>query len=290
MGLVKSRFCCPRCNAALTPWSRALELADAVCLQGSQTWLVPAGWFVRRDSTLLRGADLREDLPTFPWLFAPLSGWWLRTHPDPMRSVGCCGMAFSGPGAPNLLCACGHEVGIGHRDCIGPHWYALHESVIREDALDEAPPAAIAQRLAQARELVRAPMTRVAHDPKGGSVIGLDTSDWHEALHLADVQLECGGGFDDPALVIASPQLPEGARLIVPIPWHQLVRPLVLAEQPWGEMALPLTWKSERSDEQHVRLLRRKRRILLTVWGKRTGWVVTISLKAWKAAWARLRA
>ena len=287
MGLVKSRFSCPRCNAALTPWLRALELADAVCLHTSQTWLVPAGWFVRRDSELLRGADLRGDLPTFPWLFAPLTSFWLRVHP--MRAFGCCGMAFSGPDAPNLLCACGHEVGIGHRDCIGPHWYALHESVVREDAVDDAPPAAIAQRLARARELVTASIARAAHAPREGSVIGLDISDWQKALHLADVQLECGGGIDDPALVIASPQLPEGARLSVPTPWCQLVRSLVLGEQPWGQLALPLTWKRERLEEQHVRLLRHKRRILLTVCGERTGWAVTMSSKAWKAAWARLR-
>lgn len=288
MGWVKSRFCCPRCHAALTPWLRALELAEAACLRASQTWLVPAGWFLRRDSELLRGADLRADLPTFPWLFAPLTRWWLHVHP--MRAGGCCGMAFTGPDAPNLLCACGHEVGIGYRDCIGPHWYALHESVVREDAVDEAPPVAIAEGLARARELVTAPITTAAHDPKGGSVIGLDTADWQEALHMSDIQLECGGGIDDPALVIASPQLPEGARLIVPIPWCQLLRPLVLGEQPWGELALPLTWKRERLEEERVRLLRRKRRILLTVWGKQKKWAVTMSPKAWKSAWARLRA
>jgi hypothetical protein len=270
---------------------RALALADAVCLQGAQTWLVPAGWFVRRDSELLRGADLRGHLPTFPWLFAPLTRWWLRLHPDPRRTVGCCGLNFFGADAPNLLCACGHEVGIGHEDCIGPHWYSLHESVVREDVADDAPPTALAERLARARELVEAPITRVSHDPKGGSVIGGDTYGWHTLLHLADVNLEYGGGIGDPALVIGSPQLPEGARLIVPIPWCQLVRPLVLAEQPWGELALPLEWESRGTDEQRLRarLSRRKRRILLTVWKKRTGWAVTISAKAWKAAWARLR-
>jgi hypothetical protein len=166
----RSRFCCPRCNAALTPWSRALALADAVCLQGDQTWLVPAGWFVRRDSVLLRGSSyFAAGPPTFSWLFAPLTSWWLRTHPDPMRSIGCCGLASYGPDAPNLVCACGHEVGLGYRDCIGPHWYALHESVVREDAADDAPPPAIAERLARARELVEAPITRAAHEACGAS-------------------------------------------------------------------------------------------------------------------------
>jgi hypothetical protein len=44
------------------------------------------------------------------------------------------------------------EVGIGHRDCLGPRWYALHESVVGEDAVDDAPPPAIAE---EAQDVVR---------------------------------------------------------------------------------------------------------------------------------------
>lgn len=214
---IRTRFRCPRCDKKLTPWSRALELADAVYLQGERTWLLPAGWFVRWDSELLRGASMAHRLPSFPWLFAPLTSFWLRVHPDPRRTVGCCGLACFGPDVPNLLCACGHEVGLGYRDCCGPHFYSLHESVVREDAPDEAPPTAIPERLARARELLGATIPGAAYDPGSRGVSSAFPETWHSAPLLHEVRLECGGGLDEPALGITSPQLPEGARLIVPL-------------------------------------------------------------------------
>ena len=287
MQSTRSRFRCPRCGEALTPWLRALDLADAVCLQLCHTWLLPAGYFLQRESALLRGSYLASP-PAFPWLFAPMTSWWLRVHPDRIRTSGCCGMNFV-PGAPNLVCACGHEVGIGYKDCLGPYWYSLHESVVREDAADETPPRAIEERLARARERVEAPIPTTAYDPGKGSA-GLFVETWHEARNLSDVEVDYGGGIDAPALVITSPQLPVGATLIVPIPWCQLVRFLVLGEQPWGEVALPLSWKGDGLEEQQVQLTRRKRRLLLTVWGPgQASWAVTISPKAWAAEWARLR-
>lgn len=289
MKSTRTRFCCPRCRAPLTPWLRALELADAVCLQAAKTWLVPAGWFVRRDSELLRTAQLAY-VPNFPWMFAPLTNWWLNVHPDPMRTNGCCGLSFFGPDSPNLLCACGHEVGIGYRDCLGPHWYALHESVGQEDTPEDLPPIAITERLARVRERVENPLMATAHHP-GGTNASISYPDtWHEALHLADMQLEYGGGIHTPALVMTSPQLPTETSLIVPIPWCQIVRALVLDERPWGELALPLTWTTDGLEEHQVHLIRRKRRLLLTLWVKgQAKWAVTISPKAWLAAWARLR-
>jgi hypothetical protein len=265
---------------------RSLELAEALCPQADQNWLVPAGWFVRRDSPLLHGVYLSPP-PTFPWLVAPLTSWWLDVHPDPMRTSGCCGLSFRPPDTPNLLCGCGHEVGIGYKDCIGPHWYALHESVVREDTVDDAPPLPISDRLGRMRERVEAPITWTAHNPGGRGAWFRDVTTWHEARHLGDIRVEVGGGIDAPMLVMTSPQLPEGSGLIVPIPWWQLVRHLVLAEQPWGEIALPLLWKTA---QHQVHLTRRKRRLLLTLWEKGdAAWAVTISPKAWRAAWVRLR-
>jgi len=242
---------------------------------------------VAREAPLLAGSHL-AGLTGYAWLFAPLSEWWLRVHSDPMRTVGCCGLNFYGLDKPNLLCACGLEIGIGHGDCIGPHWYALHESVVREDAVEAVQAPALEGRLARARARVAAPINLAAYDPGGRGTNADDPPSWGRALHLAELEVACGGGIDAPVLVIASPQLPADARLVVPIPWCQLVRFLVLAERPWGETTEPLTWKSVSAEAQHVRLSRRKRKVLMTVWGPgRAEWAVTMNPLAWASAWAR---
>ncbi|MBZ5712585.1 hypothetical protein [Nannocystis pusilla] len=283
------RFRCPRCDVPLTPRLQALELAEALCLQADQTWLLPAGWFVRRDDPMLAGSYQAQVLPDYPWLLAPLPSRWVKLHPDPARVVGCCGLNWR-PDAPNLVCRCGHEIGFGHGDCIGPHWYSLHASAVREEAVREARPPDYAGRLARARELVAAPITSPPHQPGRCLVMADEVPSWDQALHLAELELACGGGIDDPALVIASPQLPADARLVVRIPWCQLVRQLVLAEKPWAENELPLAWKSPRKDAPQVELSRHRRRVLMTVWGPGgSEWAVTMSLSTWADAWARLR-
>ncbi|MCY1066356.1 hypothetical protein OV090_16370 [Nannocystis sp. RBIL2] len=284
------RFRCPRCDVPLTPRLRALELMEALCLQGDQTWLLPAGWFVRRDDPRLASPYLATALADYPWLLAPLPSRWIRVHPDPARTTGCCGLNWWGPDKPNLVCRCGHEIGFGHGDCIGPHWYSLHASTVREEAIAETAPPDYAGRLARARELVAAPITSPPHDPGGRPAMADDVPSWDRALHLAELELTCGGGIEDPSLMIASPQLPAEARLVVPIPWCQLVRQLVLAEKPWAENELPLGWKSPRQDAPQVELSRHRQRVLMTVWGPgRSEWAVTMRPSTWADAWARLR-
>ncbi|WAS99101.1 hypothetical protein [Nannocystis punicea] len=287
---MQSRFCCPRCGEALTPWVRRLELAEAVNLHDSHTWVLPSGWFVRRDSGLLPAPHLSERPANYPWVFAPMSKWWLGVHSDPRRTVGCCGLASYGPELPNLVCACGQEVGLGYRDCLGPYWYSLHESVVHEQEVDPDPPRGIAERLARLRERVAGPIARMGYDPGGRHASHQhDPPSWDATLRLAEVTLDCGGGVDEPALVIESQQLPAGAQLVVPLPWCQLVRLAALGEQPWAETESPLTWKHERRGGPRVCVSRRKRRVLLTAWGPGSAsWAVTIAVRAWADAWARL--
>ncbi|WAS99102.1 hypothetical protein [Nannocystis punicea] len=283
---MRSRFCCPRCGEALTPWVRELELAEAVNLQESNTWVLPSGWFVRRDSELLAGSAFTYGPANHPWVFAPMTNWWLRVHSDPLRTVGCCGLACFGPERPNLVCACGEEVGLGYCDCIGPYWYALHESVVHEQEVDAAPPQAIAERLTRLRERVARPIVRAGYAPGGRQPLHHDPSSWREALRLGEVRVDCGGGIEDPALVIASQQLPAGAQLVVPLPWCQLVRLVVLEEQPWAETESPLTW--QHGNGPAVCVSRHSRQVLLTTWGPGdASWAVTIEARAWAEAWAR---
>ncbi|MCY0995212.1 hypothetical protein OV203_49255 [Nannocystis sp. ILAH1] len=286
---MRSRFRCPRCGEVLTPWSRELELAEALNPFESQTWLLPAQWFVRWDHPGLRDSYLGGHPASYPWLFAPLTRWWVQVHPDSRRTAGCCGLAYGGSGPPNLVCACGLEIGVGHRDCSGPHWYALHESVVHEQEVDATPLQATAGRLARLRYRVGRPVARPGHDPGGGNVWHHERATWNEALRLRELTIDCGGGIEDPALVIESPQLPPGAQLVVPLPWCQLVRLAALGEQPWGEAESPLTWMSGLREGPHVCVSRYRRRVLLTAWGPDpTSWAVTIEVRAWADAWAWL--
>ncbi|PCC75464.1 hypothetical protein SAMN02745121_00003 [Nannocystis exedens] len=287
---MRSRFRCPRCGEALTPWSRELELAEALNPFESQTWLLPSQWFVRRDHPRLRDSYLGGHPASYPWLFAPLTRWWLRVHPDPRRTAGCCGLACCGADLPNLVCACGLEIGLGYRDCAGPHWFALHETVVHEQAVDPTPPRSIAGRLARLRQRVGRPIARPGYDPGGRNAWHRERTTWNEALRLRAVTIDCGGGSEDPALVIESPQLPAGAQLVVPLPWCQLVRLVVLGEQPWAESESPLTWMSGAREGPRVCVSRYRRRVLLTAWGPgQASWAVTIEVRAWAEAWAGLR-
>lgn len=283
---MRSRFRCPRCGAALTSWLRELELADALNLHMSHTWSLPSRWFVRRDSPLLRGSLLTEPA-SYPWLLAP-SMKWLRIHADGARTIGCCGLAHYGPELPNLVCACGHEIGLGYRDCIGPYWFSLHASVVREEAVDAAPLQRLAERLTGLRARVAGPVARTGYDPGGRGAWHHDTTTWDDATRLNEVALDCGGGVDDPAITITSPQLPAGAQLVVPLPWCQLVRLVVLCEKPWAETSSPLRWQN--GEQPRVSVSRHRRRVLLTAWGKGdASWAVTFEVRAWAGAWARLR-
>lgn len=283
--VIRSRFCCPSCGAALTPWLRELELAEAVNLSEDETWAVPGGWFVRRDAPLLAGTYLAEGATEYPWLLAPLSARWLRVHGELMRRVGCCGLSFGG--LPNLLCACGAEVAGGYGDCIGAHWYALLASVVREQAADGERPIDVATRLARARELAGAPIAAEGCTLPRAVIYLDDPGSWGPALRLSDVRLGCGGGVGEPALVIESAQLPGGDALVLPIPWCQLVRLLVLDETPWADPQVPLTWK--RGEGPQVQVARSEGRVLLTVWRRHESAAVTLDANRWTDAWADLR-
>ncbi len=75
--------------------------------------LVPAGAFTRRrhgsvsGQVLIRAGDARN----------------VRPHPDSGRRAGCCGL--DGLDGPNVVCACGAEVGTEWSDCWMPHALAL---------------------------------------------------------------------------------------------------------------------------------------------------------------------
>lgn len=289
-----SRFCCPACGAALTPWLRELTLGEAAATHASGTWLLPGGTFVRRDGPLQPAGPA---LANHPWLLPPIDERWLRPHPDQARTIGCCGMNYR-PDLPNLTCPCGQEVGFGHRDCCGPHWYALHQSVLREQTDDPAPLTALDGPLAQLRALVAGPLPAItAWPPNNKSTYPWDVDTWKAAPRLRDVGLHCGGGVEAPMLMLRSMQLPTGTALYVPIRWPQLVRSLVLAEEPWGTPAVPLTWQADHATPLSpgprttttVQLTRSTTTVLVTVWQGHDTWAVRISASRWRSAWARLR-
>lgn len=289
-----SRFCCPACGAALTPWLRELTLSDAVEIDASDTWLLPGGTFTRDDGPLqLRGPHL----PKHPWLLAPIDEPWLRPHPDHMRTLGCCGMSFR-PDLPNLTCPCGQEVGFGYRDCCNPHWYALHESVRREQTADPEPPPPVDEHLAKLRALVDGPLPPLAAwPPNNVHTFPGDLETWKQAPRLRDMGLWCGGGIEAPTLLLRSMQLPPATAFHIPIRWPQLVRSLVLGEQPWGTPRVPLTWQAHRTPAvasaprttATVQVSRADAAVLLTVRQDRDTWAVRISASRWRAAWTHLR-
>jgi hypothetical protein len=282
------RFLCPRCGATLTPWLRALSLAEAQASFESRTWLVPGGWFLHCDE--LRAGAWDGGLRAYPWLIAPLPPRWLRPHPDPLRSGGCCGMGFDEE-RPNLVCACGHEVGIGYRDCCNPQWYALREQVGQAELDDPAPPQGVAHGLARARAIVDGTPVAAAPCTVGRGVDLDDPSSWSAAPRLHELRLSCSGGEADPVLAIESPELPAGAALVVPVPWVVLVRMIALGERPWGAPEVPLPWQSMRAAAPIVHLSGRRKVVLMTVWGPGAqASAVRFTAAAWAGAWARLRA
>lgn len=284
-----SRFCCPACGAALTPWLRELTLGEALAIRESRTWLLPGGTFAHRYGPLLRDSQAGPPMADYPWLLPPLGERWLRAHPDRGRWQGCCGMSYC-VGQPNLVCPCGQEVGFGYRDCCNPHWYALHEAVVVEVADEPEPQPPWRERLARARARVDASLPEMTRwVPRGSGVYHGDASTWDEALRLVDVRLACGGGAAEPALMLASAQLPAGSALVLPIPWSQLARLLVLDEQPWGSPDVPLTWQRMGESVPHVQVSQRGRTVLVTSWRGTESGAVRIDTGRWIRAWARLR-
>lgn len=284
------RFHCPRCDAALTPWLRELTLADALCTQESGTWLMPAGFFARRGTALL-DAWPTAPFAAFPWLLAPQDERWIKPHPDMNRTIGCCGLSFRGEEFPNLVCPCGHEVGVGYRDCCGPHWYRLHESVVTRDSEDARPLRDLDARLARARQVVtsarpeREVFTSSATDAYAG-----DPSTWSGAPWLDDPSLTCTGGEPETTLVIEADGMPDGKAAFLPVPWPVIVRFVALEESPWGSPDVPLVWK--RADGPEVHIARADDVVLCTAWTRRAEDNVAMVFDAaeWSAAWDRLRA
>lgn len=284
-----SRFGCPRCAAPLTPWLRELTLPEARATLESETWMLPGGTFVHRDGALLAGRLAVPVQGQYPWLLAPLGPAFLREHPEAVRTIGCCGLSFV-PGLPNLVCPCGQEVGFGYRDCCNPHWYALHASVTVEQRDDPAPSGPPDERLAQARALVAGALPAVAAWPANRPhVEHADPSTWRAAPRLRDLGLQCGGGVESPLLMFRSTQLPRATALVVPIPWAQLVRFMVLAEEPAGCPDVPLTWQFGARDAPTVQVARSGTTVLITVWQREHTWAVRISASRWRKAWMRLR-
>lgn len=283
-----SRFHCPQCDTVLTPWLRPLAIAEALCPQSSWTTLVPAEHFVHRDDPVLRG-QAWPHLVDYPWRLAPLSERWMMHHPDIQRTIGCCGLSYRGPEHPNLVCACGEAVGLGYCDCCGPHWYALHASVRREEAEDEEMPLDLAAGLAHLRRICGGPAATIAATRDNNNVVLHDEPGrWSAALRLTTLGLACGGGEADPELLLTSPQLPDGIPLVLPIPRGQLVRLIVLQSVPWGEPELPMTWQGDRSGAPQVQVSRRDERVLVTLWPGQTVNAVTVPAAAWTAAWVQL--
>ncbi len=294
------RFHCIGCGLAVTPWLRELKLADAQARYESRTSLVPGGWFVHDDALQ---AGMWRAPARHPWLIAPLPGRWLRPHPDAGRSSGCCGMNFV-PELPNLVCACGREVGFGYRDCCGPQWYALGEQLALGVIDDPAPPRGVAWGLARAQEIVDAAPVAGAPEAIGGHVdhrvsaprkIGgwvdhEDPSTWSAAPRLGELRLSCSGGAEAPVLTIEAPEL-DGAALVVAVPWVVLMRFFALAERPWGDPAVPLSWQASVADAPIVHLSGHRKVVLMTIWGPgQQSSAVRFKAAAWAGAWARLRA
>lgn len=282
-----SRFMCPRCDEALTPWLRPLPTAEALCMSSSWTWLLPAEHYLHREDPRL-GAPWNS-FSEYPWLLPPQPERQIKHHPDSQRTIGCCGLSYRGPEQPNLVCACGEVIGLGYCDCCGPHWYALHASVRREEVEEEDSTAELAAGLAHLRRICGGPATAVvaARDPNNG-VLHDDPGTWPVARRLTDIGLACSGGEADPELLLTSPQLPDGLPLVLPIPRGQLVRLIVLQSVPWGEPDLPMTWQGDRKGAPQIQVSRRDERILVTLWPGQTVTAVTVPAAAWTAAWARL--
>lgn len=282
-----SRFLCPRCDAALTPWLRPLPTADALCMTSSWTWLLPAEHYLHREDPRL-GAPWNS-FTDYPWLIPPQPERTIKHHPDGQRTIGCCGLSYRGPEHPNLVCACGEEIGIGYCDCCGPHWYALRASVRREESEEEDPTAELAAGLAHLRRICSGAATPMvaARDPNN-VVLHDDVESWPGARRLIEIGLACSGDEADPELLLTSPQLPDGLPLVLPIPWCQLVRLIVLQVTPWGEPELPMTWQGDRKGAPQVQVSWRDGLVLLTLWPGQTVTAVTFPAAAWTAAWARL--
>jgi hypothetical protein len=284
-GPLRHRFLCPRCHSALTPWLRELTWREALCVEGDDTSLVPAGHFVHRDAA---GVDWTPE--AFPWLLAPLGAKWLVAHPDPARTVGCCGLAFLN-GAPNLLCPRGHEVGAGYRDCLGPHWYALSEEVERQSERDPSPPPDPAPALERARALAAAPPpSGLEHFADRRPAVRPDaTETWLDALWLEAPSLALTGGEASPALVARATGLPPGRALLWPAPWPLLARLLCLDVPPFGDAEAPLGWRG--GDGPTVNVVRGDALVLLTSHRRHADEAGAFVFDAaeWSDAWARLK-
>jgi hypothetical protein len=89
--------------------------------------------------------------------------------------------------------------------------------------------------------------------------------------------------------MLRSTPLPTATALVVPIPWPQLVRLLVLAEPPYGSPDVPLTWQAGHQDAPTVQVSCSGTTVLVTVWQREHSWAVRTSRSRWCAAWARLR-
>lgn len=282
-----SRFRCPRCDAAVTPWLRPLPTADALCPQSSHTWLLPAEHYLRHDDPHLH-PHRSPKLADYPWCLPPLPGRWLEHHPDQQRTIGCCGLSYRGPDLPNLVCPCGEPIGLGYCDCCGPHWYALHRSVRHEQTDDDDPPPDLTAGLAHMQRLCAGPPSPLpAARDRLRTLCHDDTDDWRAALPLTTLDLTCSGGDADPELRLTSPQLP--GPLVLPIPRGQLLRLLVLQSVPWGDPDLPMTWQGDRHPAPQVQVSRHADRILLTLWPGQSTAAITMPAAAWSAAWTRLR-
>jgi hypothetical protein len=284
---LRHRFLCPRCRSALTPWLREFTLREALSAR-DETWLLPGGFFANRDAAVF-GDDVPTSAEGYPWLLAPLGERWLKAHPDLGRTTGCCGLTYRDEESPNLVCPRGHEVGLGHRECRGPHWYALDGELEQQSERDPKPIADPGPRLERARALVARPAPELAPFAGGAHDIRHDEPEgWIGALWLEAPSIECAGGEAAPSLVLRAKGLPADRALFLRTPWPQIVRLLCLDETPWGSPDVPLVWRD--GDAPAVNLSRHDDLILLTTReGEPSGRVaVVFDAAEWAGAWARV--
>ncbi|MFI5300068.1 MAG: hypothetical protein ACHREM_18430 [Polyangiales bacterium] len=111
---------CRACDAELT--DALTRLVDTSKLsEGDGSPHVPAGYFVESDGSyftrsagaiLVNIAGAKNTSP----------------HPDVRRSQGCCGP--DGGFGPNIVCACGAEVGTEYSDCWMAHALCFHVAAV----------------------------------------------------------------------------------------------------------------------------------------------------------------
>ncbi|HEU4536041.1 MAG TPA: hypothetical protein VFS00_18075, partial [Polyangiaceae bacterium] len=263
-------------------------LPEALCTRGDENWLVPGGFFLPRDAVAF--VDGNPSTERFPWLIAPMGKRWLAPHPDLGRSAGCCGLTFRSDATPNLVCTRGHPVGLAHRECQGPQWYALAADAEQQTERDPRPLGDLAPKLASVRALADGalPPLEPLGEAGGAGVDHESPEGWIDALWLEAPALACGGGPAAPAVSLRAKGLPAGRAVLLPTPWVQLVRLLCLDETPWGSPDAPLTWRADGGPT--VNVSRHDELVLLTAGGVGAAGRLALVFDAteWTNAWAGL--